>query len=372
MRMRRLVALVVTHNRLEQLKVTVVRLLESPPNHLERLVICDNASDDGTAAWLAGLDDPRVDVVTRAENGGGAAGFEDGMRHAVARYDPDWLVLMDDDGRPDAAALARFHAMDVRDWDAVAAAVYYPDGAICDMNRPSKNPFWHKQVFLRSLVQFGGRDGFHLSPADYTGTDPLSIDITSFVGLFLSREAIAKAGYPDGGLFLYGDDGLYTLRLRKAGGRIAFAPAIRFEHACSTFHGPRFSPLWKVYYYHRNLLFLYAHAAGWAFWPLMVLVVPKWLSKARAHRGTRVIFLRLLAKAIWDGLLQRKNVRHQDILAKSMKKQSLLSEYSGYPDGTDPEVSAPKPHTPTRQSAETGAQYIAGRRSGKTPSGSAP
>ena len=316
-----LVALVVTHNRLGQLQRTVQRLLESDPAHLQAVVICDNASTDGTGAWLAGFGDPRLDVLRLATNGGGAAGFEAGMRHAVARYDPDWLVVMDDDGRPHPGALARFHDLDVSRWDAVAAAVYTPGGAICEMNRPSRNPFWQARVFLRTLSRLGRRDGFHLDPAAYGAGDPQPIDVTSFVGLFLSRKAMVQAGFPDGRLFLYGDDGLYTLGLREAGGQIGFDPRIRFEHDCSTFHRGAFTPVWKIYYYHRNLLILYARAAGWMFWPLLAVVIPKWLWKIRAHPGQRRAFLRLMVRAIGDGLRGKLGRDHAQILALAGKNR---------------------------------------------------
>jgi rhamnopyranosyl-N-acetylglucosaminyl-diphospho-decaprenol beta-1,3/1,4-galactofuranosyltransferase len=47
-------------------------------------------------------------VIKVPHNEGGALGFESGMRHVTAQYDPDWMVLMDDDGRPRSAAIARF------------------------------------------------------------------------------------------------------------------------------------------------------------------------------------------------------------------------------------------------------------------------
>jgi len=309
-----LVAVVVTYNRLEKLKDTIARLLESPETELQALVVVDNVSTDGTGAWLAEQGDPRLVVLASARNLGGAGGFEWGMREAVARFDPDWLMVMDDDARPQPGALAAFRAMDKRGIDAVAAAVYFPGGAICEMNRPSRNPFWHGREFLRTV--FAGRGGFHIAPRDYRGAGRL-VDVSSFVGLFVSRAAVARVGYPDGRLFVYGEDGLYTLGLSKAGGRIRFAPEIRFEHDCSTFEARpgQFRPLWKVYYYHRNLLFLYRMAAGWMFWPAMLLILPKWLMKLRNHPGERGAFLRLLGWAIRDGLRGRVDRPHAEVLA---------------------------------------------------------
>lgn len=313
--MKRLIAVVVTYNRLGKLQETVARLLDVPVDALEKVLVVNNASTDGTGDWLAAQRDPRLIVEHMSDNLGGAGGFEHGMRLVTKTYDPDWIVMMDDDGRPTAGTFERFQGMDVSQWDALAAAVYYPDGAICDMNRPSRNPFWHGKVFLRTLLGRGGRDGFHITPEDYQGA-PKQIDVSSFVGLFVSREAIAQIGFPDGRLFVYGEDGLYTLTLSKSGGRIGFMPDLRFEHDCSTFGDDdrRFRPLWKVYYYHRNLLMLYREASGLFFVPLLFVVLPKWLLKTRHHKGERRVFLRLLRHAMWDGLLKRTSVDHGSVL----------------------------------------------------------
>ena len=312
----RLVAVVVTYNRLDQLKRTLARLFETSGPTLEAVVVIDNASTDDTAAWLATLVEPRLHVHRSQTNGGGAQGFATGMRLAAETYDPDWMVVMDEDARPDPGGLETFHGLDLTQWDGVAAAVYLPSGEICEMNRPSRNPFWDMPAFWRTITG-GGRGGFHLRPEDYTAPHSTAIDVTSFVGFFISRAGLARAGYPDPGLFLYGDDGLYTLNLRRAGGRIGFEPSVRFEHDLTTFAGQRgrFRPLWKVYYYHRNLLMLYRLAAGWMFWPALLVVLPKWLLKTRDHSGQRRVFLALMARAIRDGLAQRTAIPHTTVLS---------------------------------------------------------
>jgi len=285
--------------------VTLARLFLSPESELAAVVVFDNASGDCTQAWLAQQADPRL-VVWRSEtNVGGAGGFAGAMRLAVERFDPDWLVVMDDDARPMPGALAAFHALSPAAGGGVAAAVYYPDGRICEMNRPSRNPFWDLPTFFQAIIK--GRSGFHLSPDAYAALEGCCVDVTSFVGFFVSRGAIAQVGYPDPGLFLYGDDGIYTLGLRETGADIRFEPSVRFEHDCSTFltDSHRFTPLWKAYYYHRNLLLLYRLAAGWLFWPALLIVLPKWLAKIRHHTGERRQFLELMLRAIRDGLLRR-------------------------------------------------------------------
>lgn len=327
----RLAAVVVTHNRLRQLRRTVKRLLAEGVDHL---VVIDNASTDGTRDWLGGLRDRRLHVVTSARNQGGAGGFEQGLRTARALHDADWYLLMDDDARPHPGAIARFRAMMGPDsapadgdgnagaaagWDAFAGGVYYPDGAICETNRPARNPFWCWRSFLRTMMG-GGRSGFHVADDAYATDRPVPVDAASFVGLFLSRGALDRADYPRGELFIYGDDVLYTLELTRAGGRIGFAPWLGFEHDCSTFRrgeGAVHRPLWKVYYNYRNGLFAYRAAAGPVmFWPVLMITVPKWLLKLRSYDpGERRVFLRLLGLALRDGLMGQRHRPHPQIRA---------------------------------------------------------
>lgn len=310
----RLVAVVVTHDRLDQLRRTVERLLESPPADLAALIVVDNASTDGSSAYLAGLDDPRLDVLHLATNTGGAGGFAAGIDRAMARYDPDWTLVMDDDARPEPGTLAAFQRTDTRAWDAVAAAVFLPDGAISQMNCPSRNPFADCGLFWRTARQ--GRRGFHLPDAAYAPDSRAQrVDASSFVGLFLSRRALALVGTPDPGLFLYGDDVLYTLTLSARGGRIGFMPALRFEHDCrSLAAGRHLRPLWRIYYYHRNLLLVYRLAAGWLFLPALMIVVPKWLWSAARHPDGAGRALRLMVRALRDGFLRRTGVAHAQVL----------------------------------------------------------
>jgi len=312
----RLVAVVVTHNRQAQLAVTLARLREAAPEHLAAVLVVDNASTDGTGDWLAAQTDPRVQVLRLAENGGGAGGFEAGMRHAMDRLAPDWLVVMDDDARPDPGALAAFHATPRAEDTAVAAAVYFPDGRICEMNRPSRNPFWSPRLFLRTLLR--GRDGYHIPPDAYGTGAPCPVDLASFVGLFLPARVVAAAGLPEGRLFLYGDDVIYTLGLRRAGWKIVFDPALRFEHDCSTFGDDRkraFRPLWKVYYAYRNGLIMYHMAAGLLFWPLVPLLWAKWRLAAGRYGTDRAAYLRLMRAALRDGIRGRATRSHAEVRA---------------------------------------------------------
>lgn len=319
----RLVAVVVTYQRLPQLKATLQRLFASAPEHLAHVVVIDNASTDGTAEWLSAQNDPRLVIHKLSRNIGGAGGFAEGMRLAVERFDPDWVLVMDDDARPEPGALQRFHAVPRSSHQAWAAAVYYPSGRLCEMNRPTRNPFWHPSTFLAAL--FGGRSGFHISDDEYSNPAPAQIDAASFVGLFISRDVIAQIGYPDASLFIYGDDVLYTLAIRKAGGTIAFDSAIRFEHDCESSRpgGTKiYDPVWRAYYHHRNIIFVYREAAGPLFWAVMPLMLIRWKLQTRHYGAEAPAFRVLLRRAVRDAF-------RRDTSATLAEIQALAATASG-------------------------------------------
>jgi len=314
----KMAAVVVTHERLEKLRETVTRLLAST---IDYVIIVDNASGDGTAEWLQSQTDSRLILHHSAQNLGGAGGFFIGMQLARDETDADWIVVMDDDGRPADGAIAKFRSMDLTEWDAIGAAVFFPDGTICEMNRPYCNPFWNPKAFFKTLVRMPsgrGRAGFHLSNDDYHPNAPIrSVDMSSFVGLFLSRDALNRAGLPDPRLFIYGDDQLYTLEMRKKGLRIGFAPQIRFEHDTTAQQGASgvvLRPIWKVYYMYRNALIAYRVAAGPWFRLLQPILLRKWRRKATDYGPDAVLFRQILDQAIKDGMAGRLDRPHIQIV----------------------------------------------------------
>jgi GT2 family glycosyltransferase len=307
-----LCAVVVTYNRLHQLQITLPALLAEDVEHI---VIVNNASTDDTGAWLARQGSDRVRVLTLPNNTGGAGGFEAGMAYARDTLHPDWVVLMDDDARPQPGALVTFRSetqsleSEFPNLGVVVGAVFYPNGTLCEMNRPSRNPFWNLGLFAKTLVK-GTRSGFHLKDADFAADAPaLAIDVASFVGYFVHRRAWDRSGLPEGGLFIYGDDVLYSLRLRRAGFAMAFAPAIRFTHDCGTMgDGFVYRPLWKIYYHCRNGVSIARQAAGPLVFPLaLAYYTVIWWRRGRHCEGAeRCLYNRLMAMGLRDGIQRRR------------------------------------------------------------------
>ena len=306
-------AVIVTFNRLPMLQQTLRHTLGEA---LDGVIVINNASTDGTRAWLDEQRHPLLQVVHLPVNGGGAGGFHHGFDHVLQHTDADWLVCFDDDAYPQPGSIATFKALALEpDVAGVAAAVYLPDGGISEMNRPSHHPFASLGATLRTL--FKRREGFHVQDADYQRTEPMTIDFSSFVGCFLRVSAIRqRLGLPRRELFIYADDIMYTHTIGEHGMRHCFAPTVRFTHDCGTLQAQQdvYKPMWKVYYTYRNRLELFRQVAGpWVFLPIAVVKLLSWIAKVH-HYDRPGIYLHLLALAWLDGMLRRFNRPHSEVL----------------------------------------------------------
>lgn len=194
-------AVVVTFNRLEKLK-TVLQSLEAQKYPLQKIFVIDNASTDGTAAYLVEREwQVPFEVVSMTKNSGGAGGFAEGMLRGYASG-ADHVWIMDDDcyPQPDAlGALVRGFEASVSelggDVPFACSVVEFVDGSICEMNNPV--PTWD---WGRLLVK---------------GQDNVMVTACSFVSVLIPRWAIAEYGLPYRDYFIWFDDREYTLRLTR-------------------------------------------------------------------------------------------------------------------------------------------------------------
>ncbi len=295
-----IVAVVVTFNRRDLLARCLVALERQtrPPDHI---LVVDNASTDGTGAWLlerVGSATVAMTAVTLPFNGGGAGGFSDGMRLGL-ELGADWLWMMDDDAEPHDDALAELLA--------VSPCREHLYGSLAVAGDRSA---WTTTLLTPEPVEV--REA-RLVPAL---AETLSLP---FLGFLIHRELAGRLGLPDRDYFIAADDIEYCLRARRAGARIYIAGRSRIEHPASVvrkLHVLGVSvaflsiPPWKRYYDTRNRLLnarqydpvgLITRALPGTF---VRLVAALW-SEPRKWAQLRAVVAGMI-----DGLLGRKGIRH--------------------------------------------------------------
>ena len=295
---RKIVAVIVTRNRIDKLKVAYRKII---CQHIEGLVIVNNLSSDETKPWLESLDEPRLVVYHSEKNLGGAGGFNIGFKIALKKYNCDWILCFDDDAYPYDNAIKNFLDLEIDSTvGGVAAAVFLPDGTICQMNRPIFNPFSNIKKFLPAFLK--GEKNYHVPDSFYFKNYCMEIDASSFVGCFIRSSLVrGKLGFPRKDLFLYIDDLIYTLQIGKLGYKLLFSPTVKFIHDCETVNNGSVYPIWKLYYLIRNNIELLRKQAGFVFPFAFLSKVGSWLLKIRFFENKK-LFMKVFFFAVLDGL----------------------------------------------------------------------
>jgi rhamnopyranosyl-N-acetylglucosaminyl-diphospho-decaprenol beta-1,3/1,4-galactofuranosyltransferase len=197
---RRIVAVVVTFNRLAMLQRQLDRLAEVP--ELDEVLVVDNASTDGTGEWLRGAP---VIAETLPTNTGGAGGFSHGLERAI-KLGADLAWLMDDDGLPDRGCLARLlEREDLDFWGPAVLAAQEPTRLCFPIRLPGGTQVVHEMAEVEKAAVDGLIRGV----------------VIPFNGVLVTRQLVDRIGYPRAEFFIWGDDVEYLWRAEASGARIA-------------------------------------------------------------------------------------------------------------------------------------------------------
>ena len=247
----KIIAVVVTYNRLELLKRNLSCLRNNAP--LSSIVVVNNGSTDGTGEWLAGQTDI---VVLTQDNVGGSGGFYTGMQYAFGQG-ADWIWCMDDDVFPRPDCLEHLLSYTGQEGTGILAPRRLQEGQIYTNDFLSFNltrPFSSMYVGRLAKMRVDG---------------PMEICGTAFEGLFVRRDVVERIGLPNKELFIFCDDTDYCLRAVSAGYKILYVPDAlmdkeKFFSADSWSERQR-KKKWKRFYQIRNSTYLNHHyGRNWA------------------------------------------------------------------------------------------------------------
>lgn len=269
----RVCAVVVTFNRKELLaRCLDVLLAQSYP--VDRILVIDNASTDGTRESLIERGyaaNRRVQHIPLPANVGGAGGFHEGFKEALS-LKPDWIWAMDDDGLPDRDCLAQLLAAPEMAADFRGPLVLAQEGVEAGRN---------DELAFPGVIENAGR-AVPLRTrldAEREARDGVLVGYAAvFNGVLIHRRAVERLGLPDARFFIWGDEWDYIWRARRAGIQITtvlaalyWHPRDRTERATVRFAGvdyevPRADSPLRNYLLIRNhgyLAFRYRGIAAW-------------------------------------------------------------------------------------------------------------
>lgn len=241
----KIIAVIVTYNRLELLKRTISCLRAT--SGLDRIVVVNNDSPDGTRQWLDSQ--TNLDVIHQ-DNVGGAGGFKRGMKRAH-ELGADWVWCMDDDVFPRPDCLEH-----------LVAQTTYPGVGIMSPRRLVDGEIFTTEFKAFDLTKTMASTS--IEPLRKQQVDTVTeIAGAAFEGLFIKRSVIDAIGYPNDRLFIFYDDTDYCIRALHKGFKLIYIPDALMDKqkffANSSWLERTRSKRWKRFYQVRNGAWFHHH-----------------------------------------------------------------------------------------------------------------
>lgn len=239
--MEHVAAVVVTYNRLELLKESI-DALRNQSILLERIIVINNSSTDGTEDWLKS----QTDILTVTQpNNGGAGGFNRGIKEAY-NCGYDWFWVMDDDTIPTSTALEELLKVAnlVPNIGFLSSKVLWVNNDVHLMNIATPLP-------LICNIPYN----------QYSNDNIFLVPSASFVSLLLKSNSVKAVGLPIKEFFIWGDDIEYTARFIMNGYLGVYVNNSIVYHKTKknydiSIQAASINDSWKYFYSTRNTIFI--------------------------------------------------------------------------------------------------------------------
>ncbi|TAK22399.1 MAG: glycosyltransferase family 2 protein [Chloroflexota bacterium] len=286
------VAAIVLGWNLADISIACIESLESQTHGPLDVIYVDNGSTDGAPATV-GERFPNARIVALSENVGIAAGYNAGLRIAIAG-DADAALILNNDTvlAPDAIA------------ELVAAARRQSSAGVLMpkiLHERARTRIWSAGARRRSFppgvvfLGLGQADG----PAWNVERD---IEFAPSCALLITREALRRVGVFDPDYFFYYDDWDYCERARRAGFTIRYVPGAVVWHKVSLSTARSSQPARWWYVMGRSAVIYYRRY--YRPFPPYVALYAAWFVAREALKGN-ARFLGLYLRGLWDGLTGR-------------------------------------------------------------------
>ena len=244
--------IIVTYNSRDHIDECLSSVLTGPARVHREVVVVDNASQDGTAAFVRDRW-PAARVLETGSNLGFAKANNVGIRHSSGKY----VLLLNPDTR------AREGAMDT-----MVAALERPGVSVIgprivdEHSRPELSfgsmigPFSELRQKVLSRVH---------AYVDRITRTPRFVDWVSGAALLVGRADAEAVGLLDERFFMYTEDVDFCAAIRARGGRILFLPAAEIVHLRGRSVASRPEATERAYR-RSQLAFYEKHRPGWVPW----------------------------------------------------------------------------------------------------------
>ncbi len=278
---------VVTFNRLNLLK-RALQAYEEQTCKPKYVVVVNNYCTDGTLEYLNEWKEKACEyskyIVNLDVNIGSSGGFYEGLKKSL-ELDADWIWVADDDAYPDLSALKIVDSM-IQDKAIVTDQVTAFCGSVINND--------NIDIVHRKRISCNGLKIRQIPvPIDEYEKKYFEMDLFSYVGVIINKNALKQVGLPKKDYYILYDDTEHSMRLKKKGKILCF-PSIKIIHNTIESNND-----YRRYYFYRNRFDFYkTHFPRKAF--LYMYFSALWKAHCHILIGKKVGFYKLKLEAIKD------------------------------------------------------------------------
>lgn len=217
---------------------------------INKIVVVDNCSPDGSFAILEKLKNDKVDVIKTEYNGGYAYGNNVGCRYAIEKYNPEVIFISNPDVQFQDDVIARMQDELLKNNNI---------GVIAPIVNQGYN-VWNLPGFL-GVVESVFLLWHNLDKKKIKKKLINSENDVEFVGVVegsfwcVKRDAFIKAGGLNEKTFLYYEENLFSYKIKEQGLSVAILTKERYDHFHSVSIKKRFKGKRKAYrHFHKGML----------------------------------------------------------------------------------------------------------------------
>lgn len=224
------IMIVVINWNLKQDAADCIESLINAGASLEKIIVVDNGSTDGSVEFLSNKFGQSLDIVALESNMGFAKGSNAGLQRAMDRG-AEWIFLMNNDTVVSPDFFQQLETAIVNGQNEYSLfgpmilyydlpdRVWYLGDKLIPGTMITINPYFRKKVGILDLP------------------DLLPVDFVNGCGMLVHRKVYEKVGMMDTSLFIYNEEVDLCWRARRAGFRMAGVPKAKMWHKISAIMG---------------------------------------------------------------------------------------------------------------------------------------
>lgn len=198
---------------------------------IDKIIIVDNCSSDNSYSRLLELRSNKIDVIQTSSNGGYGYGNNYGVTYAKKTYKADYVVISNPDVIIDENSVEKClnYICTNQDIAVVVPKMLNAKEQVCD-NSVWKIPTYWQYLFCTLFLTKRITPSNNYNTEYVGGQEPVFCECVAGSWLMIDVDKFSSCGMYDENIFLYCEETVLAIKLKKMGYKTVLIPNIYFIH----------------------------------------------------------------------------------------------------------------------------------------------